>query len=488
MYSEFSGEVGSGKRPQSPVSLRGEVVAHSEKGVRVRVGRQVIQLPLSSSPDGLPVGSRVQLLISPSGEVQVLPAKGDGIPAPLSQDLLLALSGSSTKAAAYVSTSARPSLWGVVRDVASLPAPQTSHSTVGRGQVLLTLDVGDSQIRGQYSGKVEVGDVLHFNLQPLKSASGGFHITPLNSVSAEASHSANIMAYEALLPFRGEPFFAQSVSDFAAFLKSSPAFAGDRFVVPPQWEGTAQQWVQQLLGMFAASTGLSQEALNAWILWQNQPREMEKALAQWSPAGETPQNFFLLHADLPLVRGEGAASQDIITLRELWQNPQRLDTLSTSTEDKQLLRQLVQAFQTEHATGGQREVGGENFGLSYAWQEGHWRKIKVRWRASGGKKKKEGEQNFRISTEGRHLGRVEVDLNLQPAGARLNILTQHHDIREHLPEAVRSLEKKLSHLDFKVMSWHWEPWREKKVRESGVGIPRDPLPGDPAAGDVDLIV
>lgn len=98
----------------------------------------------------------------------------------------------------------------------------------------------------------------------------------------------------------------------------------------------------------------------------------------------------------------------------------------------------------------------------FYYQGQEWRNLQVTWRRESGEKDGRGRKNRQgplhvdVSTQAKHMGRVNVSVSWEPKGARLDFKNQYQDVRELLSRSLPELEKSLALLDFKVSSWTYE--------------------------------
>lgn len=122
---------------------------------------------------------------------------------------------------------------------------------------------------------------------------------------------------------------------------------------------------------------------------------------------------------------------------------------------KFLLQAVANAFPKED----QMQQGSPS--QFYFYQNQDWRGLQVSWKrekaeSGNGRKKPTEPLKISVNTQAKLMGKVNVDVTLDPKGATINFKNQFHNVRDLLSQYLPELEKGLEYIDFKVKAWTYD--------------------------------
>ncbi len=328
------------------------------------------------------------------------------------------------------------------------------------------------------------------------------HFLPITSVlspevllalpqKTAAPHPAFFAAQEFLGDFKSEKFFPQLVRDFGEILR-----AGGRYDPPANAEAPirnlpAPRELEGLLRLFLSFPVEPRAAAQQGNIWSGMQSPLDSRLTQWlghfqpgSAAGSA-----LLTEELglkPSTQGAPtsasgpsgglapapmeAAAENALQKAPPWERlPEGLTTAklrewlmeeaSLQPREAAARKFLQQALSVHLARAGEF-TEGENH-PAQVWHQGQWQGLRVLWRRQG--KSGEGDDAnkafaFAVETTMPQLGQVEVKVKVLPEGASLDFRSENPAARGLLAGAIKELETRLDHLDFKVKSFTFTSW------------------------------
>ncbi len=125
---------------------------------------------------------------------------------------------------------------------------------------------------------------------------------------------------------------------------------------------------------------------------------------------------------------------------------------------------LMQALAVQLGKAGDFSEG-ENH-QAQVWHQGQWQGIRVLWRrreTGAGEIDPHKAFVFAVEASMPHLGQVEVKVRVMGEGAHLDFRSENSEARPLLDRAVRDLEARLVHLNFKVLSFSFVDWPTEDV-------------------------
>jgi hypothetical protein len=305
-----------------------------------------------------------------------------------------------------------------------------------------------------------------------------------------------LLASRYLQDFRQEPYYGKLVEDFGAVLAQSGVLAspapGQPAAIPKQEQmdnllklfvsfprdqkdpaGQAQAWgnaVRDPLAFLKLMKSVKPDEASALLRPETLLRLAVREEANPKPAA--------LASDLPgaallAASKESVDGPDSIPLAAAWLR-KLLPATFRSGDLLSLAKDAAPAAGKEHdpakfllqavaSSLPQEAPIPEGQPTSFFYYQGQeWRNLQVTWKREGGekdgrgRKKREGPLHVDVSTQAKHMGRVNVSVSWEPKGARLDFKNQYQDVRELLSRSLPELEKSLALLDFKVASWTYE--------------------------------
>ena len=120
---------------------------------------------------------------------------------------------------------------------------------------------------------------------------------------------------------------------------------------------------------------------------------------------------------------------------------------------------LLQAVANSFPKEDQMQQGSPS--QFYFYQGQDWRGLQVSWKreksdSNGGRKGPTEPLKISVNTQAKLMGKVNVDVTLDPKGATINFKNQFHNVRDLLSQHLPELEKSLDYIDFKVKAWTYD--------------------------------